>query len=50
MDHIEGGKFQNGLYASSFKVNLTEFEDLERVGTSTCYYMLNSHELENFIN
>ena len=48
MDHIEGGKFQYGLYASSFKVNLTDFEDLERLGTSTCYYMLNSHEPGKF--
>ena len=48
MDHIEGGKFQYGLYASNFKVNLTGFEDLERLGTSTCYYMLNSKEPGKF--
>ena len=43
MDHIEGGKFQIPLYKSSFKVNLTDFEGFERVGTSTCYYILNSN-------
>ena len=30
MDHIEGGKFQYGLYASSFTVNLTDYEGVER--------------------
>ena len=44
MDHKEGGKYQYGIYESDFKVNLTDFEGLERVGTSTCYYMLNSKE------
>ena len=44
MDHKEGGKYQYGIYESDFKVNLTGFKDLERVGTSTCYYMLNSKE------
>ena len=48
MDHIEGGKFQYGLYASSFTVNLTDYEGVERVGTSTCYYMPNSHEPGKF--
>ena len=48
MDHIEGGKFQYGLYASNFKVNLSDYEGLERVGTSTCYYMLNSNEPGKF--
>ena len=48
MDHIEGGKFQFGLYASFFKVNLTDFQDSERLGTSTCYYMLNSKEPGKF--
>ena len=50
MDHKEGGKYQYGIYESDFKVNLTGFKDLERVGTSTCYYMLNSKEPGIFHN
>ena len=48
MDHIEGGKFQIPSYKSSFKVNLTDFEGFERIGTSTCYYILNSNEPGKF--
>ena len=48
MDHVEGGKFQFGLYASPFTVNLTDYEGLERLATSTCYYMLNAHEPGKF--
>ena len=44
IDHIEGGKFQYETYNSSFKVNLTEYDGLERIGTSICYYILNSNE------
>lgn len=39
----EDGKYLFGLYASSFNVNLTEHEG-ERLATSTCYYLVKTHQ------
>ena len=47
-DHIEGGKYHEGIYESGFKVNLSDFEGLERLITSTCYYIINSKEPGKF--